>query len=109
MKIFNNKLYATKTIFNDNNLLQLIYSVSQAITVCLYTGYIDTSLIGELSSGYGTGGGNRKVLPACVVTAIRRTFPPENYTGFQESHLTLSGKPGAACGDELVFVDCSVG
>lgn len=33
------------------------------------------------------GRGNRKVLPACVVTAIRRTFPSENYTGFRESHL----------------------
>ncbi|XP_048740003.2 P2X purinoceptor 7-like [Ostrea edulis] len=26
---------------------------------------------------------NRKVLPACVVTTIRRTFPSEDYTGFQ--------------------------
>ncbi|XP_078336317.1 uncharacterized protein LOC111122058 [Crassostrea virginica] len=29
---------------------------------------------------------NRKVLPACVVATIRKTFPSENYTGFQVSH-----------------------
>ncbi|XP_078335855.1 uncharacterized protein LOC111133080 [Crassostrea virginica] len=29
------------------------------------------------------GKGNRKVLPACVVSRIRQSFPSETYTGFQ--------------------------
>lgn len=37
--------------------------------------------------GQRLGKHNRKVLPACVVSAIRKKYPEENedYTGFQEA------------------------
>lgn len=52
------------------------------------------------------GRGNRKIIPACVVTKIRSVFPSEQYTGFRYPRPTwsLSCKPAPSCCNELVFV-----
>lgn len=36
------------------------------------------------------GRGNRKIIPACVVTKIRSVFPSEQYTGFQYPRPTCT-------------------
>ena len=33
------------------------------------------------------GGGNRRLIPSCVVTAIRERYPDEQYTGFREASV----------------------
>lgn len=58
---------------------QLFFFFSRQYRLAAYRHVIDWGLNGEL-----LGPGKRVSLPACIVQAIRRMYPSENYRGFAE-------------------------